>query len=310
MIRGSGTIENYGAYISNCTLGQMPYKIPVNNLQDVQLYINIGGQPDAAQYQLLHTCGAYAGTIETLTTSTYVIGQKPNDDWYGVFKSFENPANPLSCFVIAITLTFGDLDVIYFSEEYCIDNTCSSLVLIKGCYGNLDGKISYGCNGEYFGFHSTDNEPMGDPSVKYEHQIYLRDAEVFLSGIKNTFKQGRTRNFRTEKEKIYQFNGGLIPGWYLEEVDSIFNRGEVYVGSVKYLVASTDFQLIDDCKKTWKLSATFHSSCYQSFSCEEDPCLVVPVAEVCCDPSSVVATVEFTGEPVCCNPQIINAEIS
>jgi hypothetical protein len=145
MIQGSGTIANYGAYISNCTLGQRPYKIPVTALSDVQEYIDIGGQPDAAQYQLIHTCGPHAGAIETLTTSSYVIGQKPNSDWYGVFKSFTGNVYPLSCFVIGITLTFGDLDVIFFSEEYCIDNSCSNLTLIKGCYGNLNNKISYGC---------------------------------------------------------------------------------------------------------------------------------------------------------------------
>jgi hypothetical protein len=121
MTRGSGTIANYGSYIPNCTLGQRPYKIPVLGLSDVQEYINIGGQPDAAQYQLIHTCGPYAGTIETLVTSSYVIGQKPNDDWYGVFKSFSGAVNPLSCFVIGITLTFGGLDVIYFAKGYILE---------------------------------------------------------------------------------------------------------------------------------------------------------------------------------------------
>jgi hypothetical protein len=279
MIQGSGTIENYGSYISNCTLGQRPYKIPVLNLQDVQLYINIGGQPDAAQYQLIHTCGPYAGNVETLTTSSYVIGQKPNNDWYGVFKNFNNTANPLSCFVIAITLTFGELDVIYFSEEYCIDNSCSNLTLIKGCYGNLNNKISYGCNGVYFGTHANeDSTPMGDPTVVYQHQLYLRDVEVTLQAIKNTFKQGRTRNFRTEKEKIYQFWAELIPEWYMSEVDAIFYRGEVYVDGVKYLVNDTGYEKVEDCKKVWKPTATFKDSCYQSFSCEEDPCLP-PVEE-------------------------------
>lgn len=273
MIRGTGTISNYGSYISNCTLGQKPYKIPVNNLQDVQLFIDIGGQPDFAHVQLIHTCGPYAGTIETLFTTSYVIGQKPNDDWYGVFRHFEDTEFPLSCFVIGITLTFGLLDVIYFSEEYCIETTCNNLTLVKSCYGTLDNRLSYGCDGTYFGKHATENTPLGNPNVYYRHQIYLRDVEVTLKSIKNTFKQGRTRNFRTEKEKIYQFWAELIPEWYIDTIDAIFYRGEVLVGDTTYLVDGTSFEKLDECNKTWKPSATFKGSCYQSFSCEQNICL-------------------------------------
>lgn len=308
MIQGSGTISNYGSYISNCTRGERPYKIPVTSLQDVQLYINIGGQPDFAEYQLLHTCGPYAGTVETLTTSSYVIGQKPNDDWYGVFKNFDPAANPLSCFVIAITLTFGASEVIYFSEEYCIDNTCSNLTLIKGCYGNLNNKISYDCEGIYFGTHATENEALGDQTIVYQHQLYLRDVEVTLQAIKNTFKQGRTRNFRTEKEKLFQFWAELIPEWYMPTVDAVFYRGEVFVGSSKYLVNETNFEKVADCPKTWKPSATFKESCYQSFSCEADPC-APPVIEItCCDPTIIDATIVET-TPCGCDPEIINADV-
>jgi hypothetical protein len=292
MTQGSGTIVNYGAYISNCRLGQKPYKIPVLSLSDVQEYINIGGQPDAALYQLIHTCGPFAGTIEDLTTSNYVIGQKPNDDWYGVFKSFSGVENPLTCFVIGITLSFGALDVIYFSEEYCIESSCDNLTLIKGCYGNLNNKISYDCEGIYFGTHANeDSTPMGDPTVIYEHQLYLRGVEVTLQSIKNTFKQGRTRNFRTEKERIYQFWAELVPEWYMVHVDAVFYRGEVFVGGIKYLVNDTGYEKVEDCKKVWKPTATFKESCYQSFSCEADPC--APPVPTCCDVSSVSATVEF-----------------
>lgn len=299
MILGAGTISNYGSYISNCQSRQMPYKIPVNNLQDVQLFIDIGGKPDAVQYQLIHTCGPYAGTIETLTTSSYVVGQDTNDRWYGVWKNFDNTVNPLSCFVIAITLNFSVTTKIYFSEEYCIEPSCNPLVLIKGCYGNLNNLISYDCNGVYFGTHDSDEEPMGDTTIVYKHQLLLRGVEVTLTSIKNTFKQGRTRNFRTEKEKIFQFWAELVPEWYLPEVDAIFYRGEVFVDAVRYLVNETQFEKVEECYKQWKPSATLKESCYQSFSCEVDPC-AAPIPgggdEACCDPLGVSATVESTEE--------------
>lgn len=289
-------ISQYGSYVSNCTLNQMPYKVPVNNLQDVQLYIEIGAiEPDAIQYQLIHTCGS-GGTV-TLPNPDYVIGQDTNDNWYGLFKNFTG-ATP-TCFVIAITLSFGDTDNIYFSEEYCIDNVCNDLTLIKGCYGNLDNKISYDAEGIYFGT-PLGAGAMGDLSLVYKHEIYLRQAEVYRSAIKNTFKQGRTRNFRTEKEKIYQFNAEFIPDWYLNEVDAVFFRGEVFVNETKYLVNETSFELIEECKKMWKPSATFKESKYQSFSCESDPC-AAPEPEPCCDPLAVSATV-IAG--VCCSPEI------
>lgn len=308
MIQGTGTILNYGSYISNCTLKQRPYKIPVTNLQDVQLYINIGGQPDFAEYQLLHTCGPYAGTIETLTTSSYIIGQKPNLDWYGVFKNFNPTINPLSCFVIAITLTFGAGEVIYFSEEYCIDNNCNNLTLIKGCYGNLDNRLSYDCEGIYFGQHATDNEALGDTSIVYEHKLYLRDVEVTLQSIKNTFKQGRVRSFRTEKERLFQFWSELVPEWYMPTIDAIFYRGEVFVGGTKYLINETSFEKLDDyCLKSWKPSATFKESCYQSFSCEDDPCTIVIPPITCCDP--VIESVSVTEGGGCCNAEIISVDV-
>lgn len=309
MIAGTGLISNYGSYSRNCTSNQWPYKVPVNSLQDVQLFINVGGvKPDAVQYQLIHTCGALGGTVETLTPPSYVIGQKSDNYWYGVFKSFTDPENELTCFVIAITLTFGGNDQIYFSDEYCIENVCDNLTLLKGCYGNLESEISTDCQGVYFGAHAGEDFALGDTSVYYEHKIYLREVEVSLAAIKNTFKQGRTRNFRTEKEKIYNFFAEFVPEWYMHDVDSIFYRGEVFVGGVKYLVNETSFEKIEDCKRTWKPTATFKESCLQSFSCETDPC--APRIEECCDPTSLEATATSTEEGLCCNPEIINAEVT
>ena len=304
MIPGSGSISNYGSYISNCQRNQMPYKVPVNSLSDVQLYINIGStEPSTVQYQLIHTCGSLGGMIETISTSTYVVGQDTNQNWYGVFKNFTG-ATP-TCFVIAITLTISGTDYIFFSEEYCIE-TCNQLTLLKGCYGNLDNNISYDCEGVYFGVPDGDTaSAMGDLTIKYKHKIYLRSVEVSLSAIKNSFKQGRTRNFRTEKEKLFQFFAEWVPEWYISEIDAVFYRGEVYVDTTKYLVNETAFEKIEDCKRIWKPTATFKESCYQSFSCELDPC--APPEELpCCDPLGVSATVDFN---VCCDPVILGAGV-
>lgn len=287
MIQGSGTISNYGSYINNCQADQWPYKIPVNYLSNVQLYIKIGDtRPDTVQYELLHTCGTQAGAIENITPANYVVAQDSNGLWYGVFKNFSG-ASP-ECFVIAITLTSGSTDAIYFSDEYCIDVRCKDLIFLQGCYGNLDDRLAYDCEGIYFGTGS--GNAMGDTSLKYKHELYLRDVEVSLAAIKNSFKQGRTRNFRTEKENIFQFYAEFVPEWYLTEIEAVFYRGEVFVGSTKYLVNETQFEKIEDCKRAWKPAATFKESCYLSFTCEADPCNLPPTD--CCDPVVVCATVE------------------
>lgn len=289
MIPGSGTISDYGSYISNCTLSQKPYRIPVNSLADVQLFINIGVvKPTTVQYDIIHTCGPLAGTVESITPSSYVIGQNPSNSWYGVFKDFSG-ANP-TCFVISITLD----STIYFSEEYCVEN-CRPLTLIEGCYGNLDNRLSTDCEGVYFGTHAGSGEPLGDTSVKYEHKLLLRDVNVFLTALKNSFKQGRTRSFRTEKEKIYQFEiAETIPEWYLSDIDAIFYRGEVKIGGVNYLLNETQFENVEPCFRQWKANATFKESCYQSFSCETDPCATP--AEECCDPVVLSVTVQEVEE--------------
>ena len=308
MNQGAGTISSYGSYVNNCIKNQWPYRIPVNNLQDVQLYIDIGGlKPSAVQYQLIHTCGTYGTTIETITVNDYVVGQDSQNYWYGVFKNFNDTVNPLTCFVIAITLTIGETDSIYFSDEYCVE-PCRPLTEIKGCYGNLDSEISTNCQDIYFGVHAGEDTAMGDETVVYEHKLLMRDVEVSLSAIKNTFKQGRTRNFRTEKEKVYQFLGEFVPEWYLHEIDAAFYRGEVFIDGDKYLVADTQFEKIEDCKRAWKPTASLKESCMQSFSCEIDPCAAR--VETCCDPSGISATVEFEESGVtCCDPEIINAEL-
>lgn len=283
MIQGSGTASDYGSYSSNCTLKQLPYKVPVTGLNAVQLYIDIGVvKPTVIQYELIHTCGQ-EGAVENIVPGEYVIGQDKNNKWFGVFRNFTG-ASPV-CFAIAVTLD----EQIYYSEEYCVENGCNPLTLIKGCYGNLDPLLSTDCEGIYFGVHAGTGSPLGNSSVKYQHQLYMRGVEVTLSAIKNSFKQGRTRNFRTEKEKIYQFWSELIPEWYLSEIDAVFYRGEVYIGSTKYLLNETQFEKVEDCLRQWKPVATFKESCLQSFSCEEDACL--PPPEECCDPIFDYATV-------------------
>lgn len=180
-------------------------------------------------------------------------------------------------------------------EEYEAQNQCSNWTRVYSCYGNLDPLVYRDCNTLQFGV------PVVVGSI---HEVFLKNVEVTLSAIKNTFKQGRSRNFRTEKEKVYQLWADPIPEWLMEELDAVLTRGEVYiggdgggVGGVKYLVAATDFELVEPCERLWKPSATFHTHCGMPFGCEGS----------CTEESG-----ESGGEPVptdCCDPVVIDAEV-
>lgn len=295
MIPGIGTIADYGSFISNCTKGQYKYRVPINSLSDVQLYIDIGTtKPTTVLIELITTCNGSYEDIRTLTAGSYVIGQDKSDRWYGVFKDLEvaDSGGSFNCFVVAITLD----DNIYFSEEHCIESSCETLTLLRGCYGKLDPLLSTDCEGIYFGLHAGTGAALGDTTISYQHQTYIRSAEVSLASIKNSFKQGRTRSFRTEKQRVYQFLGEFIPEWYLTSViDPIFYRGEVYIDSDRYMVDETQFEKIEECKRMWKPTVTLKESCIQAFSCESNPCHIVP--EECCEPVIIAASVEdITGD--------------
>lgn len=173
-------------------------------------------------------------------------------------------------------------------EEYEAQNQCSNWTQVYSCYGDLDPLVYRDCNTTAYGV------PLVVGSV---HEVFLKNVEVTLSAYKNTFKQGRFRNFRTEKEKIYQFWADPIPEWLMEEVDAVFTRGEVYVGGVKYLVAETSFELSDPCERLWKPSATFHTHCGLPFNCDPDPCTV----------ESGESGGEESETPTCCDPVVTNA---
>ncbi len=133
----------------------------------------------------------------------------------------------------------------------------------------------------------------------------MRNAEVTLNAIRNDFKAGRTRNFRTESVDVFKFWGDAIPEWYMPHVDAVFKRGEVFIyepikgTTTKYLVESTAYEKLDECVKAWSPTVLLRANQYQSFSCEPAPCSVVvggggggePVP--CCDPVVTGASVEF-----------------
>lgn len=330
MVYGGGSsISDYQSFVYNYTLGQFNYKIPIT-LPDVQLYVPLSewaaGVPGSQSWELIHTCGSTAGTVESITPSSYVAGTDPNGDAYMVISGFAENTTA-ECFVIAGTLDGN----IWFSQEYGNEAACGSgggatLNYVLSCYGNLDPKISFDREGIYFG--QSQGSTAGDSTVTYQHRFLMRQLELTIAGIRNEFKQGRTRTFRSESTDLYLFWGELIPEWYLKHIDAVFKRGEVEVGIYhgvysfdathpisgnpgRYLVSDTNYEKADECLKSWKPSVTLKENFYNSFSCEPDPCTFNPQTgggggenPNCCDPQVTNATVTPNGEggqTVCVN---------
>lgn len=320
---GSVAITDYASYVYNYTKGQYPYKIPISALGDAQQYVPLWeygvGIPASQEYQLIHTCGDTAGTIETITPSNYVAGLDSNGNSYMVITGF-NESTTAQCFVIAAELD----DQLWFSQEYTLDGCDTGLNYIYSCYGNLDPQISYDSEGIYFG--QSQGSTVGDANVIYQHFVLMRTVDLTINGIRNEFKQGRTRTFRTESATLYQFWGDLVPDWYIKAVDAVFKRGEVQIGQYPtvysfpvtanedtfYLVESTPYEKVNDCPAAWKPTAILRENFYNSFSCEPNPCDFISQDEggggggtqPCCNPQVIGATVEPNGEggqTVCVN---------
>lgn len=291
MVQGAGTIADYGNYVYNCTLGQWNYKIPIESLTDIQLYADASS---IGSLELIWTCSAGQGTVESISPAASVVGTDPVTGNPYVLIQGISGSTTASCFVIGMS-SGGNM---YFSQEYCIESVCAAqgLGLVDGCYGNLDPLISVDREGIYFG------EGGG---IAYKHTFRMRNTEVTLNAIRNDFKSGRTRNFRTESVDIFKFWGDAIPEWYMPHVDAVFKRGEVFIYdntkgvTTKYIVESTAYEKADECVKLWKPFVLLRANQYQSFSCEPDPCAVVQVDSggvplpACCDPAVTGATVEF-----------------
>lgn len=302
------SILDYPKYVYNYTLGQYNYKIPIGSSGDVYLYIPLAefGVPVPGSFgiELVHTCGPNIGTVEVMTAANYVGGLDTNNRPYiTIIGLVELTTAP--CFVVAVNI--GGL--LWFSQEYTLDGCETGLSYVESCYGNLDPKISYDREGIYFG--QSQGGTVGDAALVYPHKFGMRKIDVTISAIRNEFKEGRVRNFRTESTDILQFWGDLIPEWYLKHIDAVFKRGELHIdhnnfksfaetdagGAPVYLVENTAYEKADECIKGWKPTVFLKEGFYNSFSCEPDPCTIVTAGG-------------GGGTPLCCDPTIISAIVT
>lgn len=291
---------SYKQFIYNCNLlpCERQYTVPVNSMDDIQLYVYFGAvKPTTMDFAMVGRCNGNMNVITSLITSNYIIAQLPDGTWYGVFKCFNNIGD-LSCFLITAAFTIGAGEVRYFTEDYCV-NDCDDLMEIRACYPQNATTLGFDANGIYYGLPNGDlSQALGNTAIRYFHIYNVRQGWLIKTSQKVTFKTNLLRNFRSVLEQITEFRCELVPEWYSEYILAVLARGYVFINNRFWLLDQTNFELNDEDARLWKPWAQMKDTTKLFFGCDASVCAVC-----CCIPTDVSVEVDL----ICCTPTEVSA---
>lgn len=283
------TIDQYPSYVHNCLRDracERPFGAPLPGIEQLQLYVDFGVyKPSLLQFYLQSTCTAAAP--EQLFPDNYVVGQTPEGRWYGVFKFFSPPLQPVTSFVMWLSAMVaapgGDVEKTFFSEQLMVE-PCQPLTKVKACQPEDATTTGFDYNGLYYG-KPVNDDFLGVAEVRYFHIAWVRLGKVREFANKATFVQSLVRNFRTTIETTYQLETELVPRWYKDVLLAIYARGAVQVDDgPTYLVSELAFEALLDNDLTWKPFARLLRTTRLYFGCDESVC------GECCSPTVTSAT--------------------
>gem|GEM_PF-5869914 len=285
-------------WLYNCTRNtacQKPFYIPIIDFSDFVLYFDFPDKPSLYTINII-PCDDTPFEINTLSCN-FVIAQKPDNSWYGIFTQFDSSSFPvLTRFYIDATFTINGSDYRYFSNQFEFD-LCAPVTKIEACYNDPSiGADAYDCNGVYYGFHAGTGVAVGNTLLRYFHHAYVKYAEVIETSNKMSFtlfnSQIAYRNFFT---RLYDFQFELVPTFYKDILVAIFNRGNIGINSIEYTLSdSQDFTITNDSLKWWKMDIKLSSLCRQWFSCTPTTC--IPASPVCINDFDTAVYVPVVGE--------------
>jgi hypothetical protein len=285
--------NQYAAHVHNCQRNarcEPPYMAPVPGVPYVQVYVDFGAyKPTSVEFRVVDHC---TGTVQQIFPANYVVGQTPEENWYGVFKSFAEPVIPVTAFVVylsAMLETNGEpIERTYFSEMMVVE-PCAPLTKIKACQPAGATTTGFDVNGLYYG-EPVNEDFLGNAAVRYFHIAYVRLGKVREMSNKGTFKSSLTRNFRSTIEKIHQVETELVPKWYKDELLAIYARGAISVNDgPTYLVSDLNFEALNDDDLIWKPYAQLKQTHRLYFGCDDGAC------QECCSPIVLDAWVNDGG---------------
>jgi hypothetical protein len=287
--------SQYPGYVYNCLRNaacERSYSAPLPGVPYLQTYVDFGvNKPATMEWTLVDVC---TGATEQIVPSNYVVGQTPEGNWYGVFKYFNSPMNPVTTFVVHLsafvdTGSFILQERTFFTQMLMVE-PCEPLTKIKTCLPELATTTGFDINGLYYGL-PVNEDYLGIAEVRYFHIAYVRIGKVREMSNKATFKSSLYRNFRTTVEKIYQLETELVPRWYKDVLLAIYARGSVQIDdTTTYLVSDLNFEALNDDDLTWKPYAQLKETLRVFYGCDDSECVE------CCSP--IVLDAYTTGNAV------------
>lgn len=261
---GTAAANQYTSYVHNCTRNaacELPYTAPVPSVGELQLFADFGAtQPSSIQFTIIDTCN---GGTEQIFPSEFVVGQTPEENWYGVFRGFNNPVGDTS-FVVHLSINGGAMA--FFSQMFSTE-PCGPLMKIKSCHAEAATTTAFDVNGIYYGM--PEGASAGS-EITYLHTAWVRQGKVRELNDKATFKSNLYFNARTTVEKIHQIQTELVPKWYKDVLLAIYSRGMVQINDGQiYLVSDLNFEALNDDDLLWKPQAQLKETFRLFFGCDE-----------------------------------------
>jgi hypothetical protein len=272
-------------FLANCIRSircERPFLIPLKQFSDLSFYADFPfGKPDSYTITAVDLCG---GPALSITTISYIVGQKPGNAWYGVFKDLIG-GDTLKTFYLKFVFHIGTDDYIFYSEEFSTLN-CDGLMYLQGCYPNEPiGSNATDPNGIYYGYHAGTGTLLGISNVRYFHWAYVRFGKLIDQQCKFSFTLFNSRKtYRTELTQYQVLHFELTPEFYKRHLVGLLSRGNIRINSEEYqLQEEQTFKVGDYDSKLWTLDILLTKLDKLSFGCSASDCQPLPIPP-CCTP--------------------------
>jgi hypothetical protein len=330
----SGANTVYTQHLFNCTRNpkcERPFYVPISAWSDLMVYVDLPGKPETIEgvAEVLNICEEVLGgdfnddfnddfdignsvSSNTIVFNRYIVGQKPDGSWYGVFGNpMVTGGEGIRCFFLTLRFIIGGLEYTYFSEQICFENSCKELKRLESCYPNEPaGAEAEDPNGIYYGYPNN-VDILGDETYRYLHWGYVRDASVTEQNNRlnfTAFNSKKTYKGTVDREHLLEFE--LVPTFYKNHILGIIARGDITIDDTAWRLATDqEIRIIDTDSKLWRMDILLAEQHKQTFGCGGEctlqGCEVGPTdADYSFDLSEARYRIEFEGASLSAGQQV------
>lgn len=266
-------------FLYNCTRNascQPRYLVPIRSLADLMLYVEFPfGKPTSVFFNLVDCSGVPTEVI----FCNYVIGQKPDGGWYGVFTgAAPTELSGDEFYLQGIFSSISGFQYKYFSEYISFDQ-CDPLTRMNACYPDEPAAAqAFDCNGIYYGYHAGAGESLGNALLRYYHWAFVRKGKVIERNTKMTFNLFKSRRaYRNEISSSAVFEFERVPTFYKNIIIGILSRGNIEIDGKEYVLdEEQEFSVSTNEEQMWAMDPVLTDICKQYFGCNESNCVPAP----------------------------------